>query len=381
MAAPLGQKTPLRFLLTSYEYPQFLRWLYDRSPGLADRSYDEQLRARIETGFLWGDFYSRNLRVLGHEATEVVPGNPCLQWAWAREHGLRLRRTRRWRLRYRRGWLPWLDRIEEPAWMLQVLAEQIRAFRPDVLFVRDIGTIPGRFLREMRPHVRLIVGQHASSLDSSMDYSSYDLMLSSLPNLVSHFASNGRRAELLRLGFESTVLDSIQARPRSIPVSFVGKLKDDHAGRASFLADLCRDVGVELWGPATNGLGAQVRKRYRGPAWGVDMFQVLRDSTIGLNHHETWAGPHANNLRLYEVTGVGTLLLTDWKKDLGDYFEPGSEVLAYRSVEECRELIEHYTHHDADREAIAAAGQRRTLREHTYRHRMLELLDILRKYV
>ena len=29
---------------------------------------------------------------------------------------------------------------------------------------------------------------------------------------------------------------------------------------------------------------------------------------------------HANNLRLYEATGVGAMLLTDWKPDLAELF-------------------------------------------------------------
>jgi hypothetical protein len=371
----------VRFLLTSYEYPQFVRWLYHESPGLADRPYDEQLRARMDTRFLWADFYSSNLRALGHEAVEVVPRNPFLQRTWAREHGLRVREGKSWRFRWRRGFVPWLDRVEDRGWMLEVLAEQIRAWRPDVLFVRDISSVPSAFLREIKPNVRLVVGQHASPFDPSLDYSAYDLVLSSLPNLVAHFASLGIRAEPLRLGFESTVLDRIESRPPSISVSFVGKLRDDHVGRAAFLAELCRDAKVQIWGTATDGLAPGVLDRYRGQAWGIDMFQILRDSRIALNHHEVWAGPHANNLRLYEATGVGTLLLTDWKEDLAAYFEPGAEVATYRTVDECRKLIAYYTQHDAEREAIAAAGQRRTLREHTYRHRMLDLLQILRRYV
>ena len=60
---------------------------------------------------------------------------------------------------------------------------------------------------------------------------------------------------------------------------------------------------------------------------------VLRDSRITLNHHGN-VPAFANNLRLYEATGVGTLLITDWKPDLHEVFEPGKEVVAYRSTGE-----------------------------------------------
>jgi spore maturation protein CgeB len=87
----------------------------------------------------------------------------------------------------------------------------------------------------------------------------------------------------------------------------------------------------------------------------------------------------ANNLRLYEATGVGTCLVTDWKENLPELFEPGQEVVAYRSIEECIEKVRHLLSHESERARIAAAGQARTLREHTYQRRMEELLTILER--
>jgi spore maturation protein CgeB len=112
------------------------------------------------------------------------------------------------------------------------------------------------------------------------------------------------------------------------------------------------------------------------------MYQAFRDARIVFNRHSNTADLHtANNLRLYEATGVGSLLLTDFKPNLSDMFEVGKEVVAYRNAEECAELAAYYLAHDAEREAIAAAGQRRTLREHTYAQRMRELVEIIGKYV
>ena len=369
----------MRFLFTSYEYPEFLAWLYQRHSGLERLTYAEQLRLRMETGFLWADFYSRNLRLLGHEAEELFPENPHLQFAWARENGHRAIR-RRWRFRLRRGWVPWLRRVASHDW-LKILLAQVRSFKPDVFFVRDIGVLPAEFLREAKTHARLVVGQHASFLDPARTYEGYDVILSSLPTFVDHFRRAGARADLLRLGFDPSVLQNTVERPTTVNVSFVGKLGGDHSSRAAFLGEVCGHADIELRGSATTGLSEVALERYRGPAWGMDMYQALRDSKITINHHESWAGPHANNLRLFEATGVGALLLTDWKQDLHKLFEPGREVVAYRSPEECCELIAYYLAHDRERKTIAATGQARTLREHTYFQRMQELLDLLRRYL
>src|SRR5262249_18735062 len=121
------------------------------------------------------------------------------------------------------------------------------------------------------------------------------------------------------------------------------------------------------------------RSRNRGTAWGLAMYQLLQRSKITLNHHINMAESYANNMRLYEATGVGTCLVTDWKPNLGEMFEPGKEVAAYRSPQECRDLINYYLAHDAEREALARAGQQRTLRDHTYERRMQELVELVRK--
>jgi spore maturation protein CgeB len=107
------------------------------------------------------------------------------------------------------------------------------------------------------------------------------------------------------------------------------------------------------------------------------MYGVLRNSKIAINHHIDLAGAYANNMRLFEATGVGTMLLTDWKMNIGDMFESGKEVVTYRSPEECSELVSYYLSHEDERAAIARAGQSRTLSQHTYYHRMQELSELL----
>jgi spore maturation protein CgeB len=118
-----------------------------------------------------------------------------------------------------------------------------------------------------------------------------------------------------------------------------------------------------------------------GNAWGIEMYEIMKASRMTLNCHIDVAESYANNQRLFEATGVGTLLVTDMKQNLHEMFEPGKEVVTYRTPEECVEVIKHYLEHVDEGEAIARAGHERTLREHTYYRRMQELIVILRKYL
>ena len=78
----------MRFLIVNTDYGAFLRQLYGQRSTLETAPYEEQMRARTESLFGVADFYSRNLRRLGHEARDVYANNEFMQRAWAREHGL-----------------------------------------------------------------------------------------------------------------------------------------------------------------------------------------------------------------------------------------------------------------------------------------------------
>jgi spore maturation protein CgeB len=370
----------MRFLIVTPDYDEFLHWFHRRAPHLKDASFEEQQQARWNTMFLWADFYSYHLRALGHEAWDVIYNDPYMQGAWAREHGLKVGTLPEWRLRLRRGLVPWLSRTEPPNWKEQILLAQIRHYRPDVLFLRDVNPYAVEFLRELKQHTRLIFAQHAAHLKKDRDYSCLDLFLSSLPNFVEHVRKLGGKGQLFRLGFEHRVLDHLRNGPRTIDASFIGTISQYPRSRDELIRGLCNTLDISIYGsiiPPTIDPESPLGRSYRGPAWGVEMFQYLRDSRTTLNAHVSeWAENYANNMRMYEATGVGTLLVTDWKPNLHEMFSPDSEVVTYKSPEECAEKVRYYLEHEREREAIAAAGQRRTLRDHTYFHRMQELEQI-----
>ena len=368
----------MRFLIVDTDYPAFLEWLYSRHEGLQHQSFDEQMRVRAASAFGSKDFLSENLRALGHEAFSIHANNAFIQAAWARKHG---EPDRDWEFRLRRGFVPWISRSTSGRRLDQILAAQIRHYKPDVLVNGSIDW-SNEVYREIRPYVRLLVGLHGAPLPAVWDPDVYDLMLSCVDNFVDHFRNLGLRSERLRLAFEPSLLERLSGTTPTIPVSFVGNISASHASRVQWLEHVCGRVSVKVWIPSTQGLpekSAITRHRHEA-AWGLEMYEVLHQSSMTLNHHVDVAEAYAGNLRLFEATGVGTLLVTDWKKNLHEMFEPGKEVISYRSPEECVELVEYYLDHEEERRAVAAAGQRRTLRDHTYHQRMQELVSLVQKH-
>lgn len=85
------------------------------------------------------------------------------------------------------------------------------------------------------------------------------------------------------------------------------------------------------------------------------------------------------NSRHFEITGYGGFMLTYQTEELSSCFEIGQECDVFRSEADLLDKIGYYLEHAKERREIAAAGQRRTLREHLYSHRITALVKLLRK--
>lgn len=119
--------------------------------------------------------------------------------------------------------------------------------------------------------------------------------------------------------------------------------------------------------------------RCHAPVFGIEMYRILHQSKVTFNKHSDPAEDTVDNMRMFEATGVGTCLLTDTGKNMSDLFQEDHEVVTYSSIEECIEKASYLLEHDDVRRQIAAAGQRRTLKDHTVLNRCQQIDDILQK--
>jgi spore maturation protein CgeB len=347
----------MRILIVDTCYPAFLAAHYSRHEGLAEKAYAEQWRALMDTFFGTADSYSHYLGELGHAAHEVVVDCVPLQTAWAREHGLA---------------------SETPG--EEILLRQIEDFAPDVVYLQNLHVLSDETMAELRRSGAFVAGQIASAAPDDRRLQMFDIILTSFPHFVERFRSLGVASEYLRIGFDPRVLDHLGPLSSERDITFVGALNSvRHRDGNRVLAQAARRLPVEFYGYDLRGRPpwSSVRRRYRGEKWGLDMYRLLASSRIVLNRHIADAREYANNMRLYETTGVGSVLLTDSKTNLAELFVPGREVLCYRDADD---LVTQARRYLADREArreIAAAGQARTLRDHTYATRMGELVEIL----
>jgi spore maturation protein CgeB len=388
----------MRILVLNADYPRFLAWFYRQHPGLENAAYAAQMAARNASLFGVADFYSRNFAALGHPAAEIHVNNPRLQAAWAREHGIASSEPT---VAAERRTIPaWLQRAVTPFKpMLRPLARkvglspkldtqaenillaQVEDFRPDLIINQDIFHIDTRLVRRIKDIGNpILVGQVGIEPSRGEDWTVYDLMMSQLAATVNFFRSLGVRSEVNHLAFEPAILDILPKAPTAdVDVSFVGTVSADHRQRIALLTAVAERYDLKIWGNLAAALPASspLHRCFQGEVWGAEMYQVLRRSRITLNSHIDMAGREAGNMRLFEATGVGAFLLTDFKDNLDTLFEPDREVGSWRSIDDCLKAVDRYLGDNKSRAAIAQAGQARTLSQHTFRHRAVEILGFV----
>lgn len=367
----------MRVLVLDTYYPAFTAAHYAERPGLERAPYAEQLASLIARRFGTTDAYSANLAALGHDAADAIVNCAPLQLAWAREHGPR--------------WIRAAARVAHPRARLAVLHAiahaQVAAFAPDVVYVQDLWFFARPELDRLRRPGRLVAGQIASEPPPPERLRGFDLLATSFPHYVERFRSLGVDSVYLPIAFHAPILDELPGDPgqeRPHGAVFAGGVDPRvHPAGTALIERLCAAGLLEVWGYGADALqpGSPILGRHHGEAWGLDMYRVLAGARIVVNRHIEAAEGFANNMRLFETTGMGALLLTEDAPNLGELFTPGEEVETYGSESELVEKLRHYAAHPDEARRIAASGQCRTLAEHTYARRIAELARTLEQRV
>lgn len=371
----------MKFIFVDTYYPGYLSSFRKKYPNLEGKSYNEQKRVLLDQCFGTADYYSHNLKSLGHIAEDIVVNDEILQRQWAKESGLVIEE---YLPLSKLKTLPFAYRfLGRPKWLKQIAIEQIKKASPDVVYVQDLAFFDAENLKKIKKHCRILVGQIAAPKPSQKNIKSFDLILSSFPHYVDKFRKLGVVSEYFRIGFESSLFARVGKSKRIYSVSFIGSFSPYHRKGTMILEQVAKEIPIDVWGQGINYLApwSPLRKNYHGQAWGLDMYKIMSQSRIVLNRHIDVAGNFANNMRLYEATGMGALLLTEEKKNLPELFDLGREVVAYKNSIDLLYKIKYYLKSEKERKKIAQEGQKRTLSDHTYRKRMKELVAIVKKYL
>jgi glycosyltransferase involved in cell wall biosynthesis len=408
----------LRIQRITTQYPAYFQAFYAKRPDLKSKGFAEQHAALMADASGWADFWTVAFGKLGYVMTDVISNAEPIQKTWANENGIE---------------------YTEQNWLFDITTAQVIAFQPDILFFNDYVTYTAAYLKHLRsvcPSIKLIFGWCGAPYRDGSVFSEYDIVLSSAPELVQHFTDQGHRSVLVSHAFEPRVLAKLDSVPTTaVDFSFIGsiaKKQGFHHEREALLLRLLEQTPLELWttvSPTSLSLSASIRSRQlmydfvhaakrtgipepvlqvgvfgkalrwkerptlptpvdarlaraaREPIFGLEMFAQLAHSRVTLNSHIDMSEKYASNMRLYEATGVASCLLTDWRPNMPELFEPDTEVVTFKTADECIEKVKYLLDHEEQRKAIGRAGQKRTLRDHTFDNRAVQLDDLIRAEV
>ena len=407
----------MRLLRITTNYPTYLNQFYTKNSELKNKSFSIQHQKLTEDYFGWADFWTHSIKPLGYQGTDYIANAETLQKAWAKENNIKFRKRN---------------------WLETILTAQVKDFSPDILFVDDYSTFSNKFINYLRqecPSIKLVLGWCGAPYQDSSIFNSYDIVLSNIPEFVKGFREQGHKAEYIKHAFEPRILSKINTNsPKTVDFSFLGSIfkgQSYHLEREKLIKKLVQKNNLQIWSDLSSSspnkikqlpfhqilydisqLGHQfsslsplilkipkirhylkLQKRpslddyidpiiisnSHLPVYGILMFQQLLNSKVTFNNHINVSSNSASNMRLFEATGVGTCLLTDWKENLSELFEIDREVVTYKSVDECIEKAKWLLEHPQEREQIAKVGQARTLKDHTFAQRAVELDEIIRK--
>jgi spore maturation protein CgeB len=395
-----------KLLSISSMYSGYMDSFYVKYPEITTKSYNEHLHVLLEDSTEFVASYNRTFRKLEVDANCIIANDKYLQKKWVLENGLKT------------------DKQEE------IIFKQVKFFSPEILWIENMGHITLDLLNTIRNQVKsikLIIGYHCAPFNQNVleVINGVDFLITCTPGLQSIIENKGKKTFLVYHGFDKELLKKIQDKNGILrnDLIFSGSLisgGDFHSKRKDLIETILR-ANIEI------GLFVNLESKYKirakqsifllsnllrkaglanvvnknrvfdygktwvdnyspklmgqkfPPVYGIDMYNLFKQSGIVLNFHIGVAGDYAGNMRMFEVTGVGSCLLTDDKKNMKDLFQTGSEVVVYEGVEDCIEKIKWLLENENERKKIASSGQSRTLKDHTVENRCKTIIEIINK--
>ncbi|HET6553599.1 MAG TPA: glycosyltransferase [Dyella sp.] len=134
------------------------------------------------------------------------------------------------------------------------------------------------------------------------------------------------------------------------------------------------EFDLKVFGILPDWLIERIGARYQRRAiFGDDKARAACAARIALNTLH-FAEVNSLNCRAFELAGCGAFQMISDTPVVAEHFGVDEEIVTFRTVEELIEKARHYLRHPEATARIARAGQQRAHRDHTYEHRLLELV-------
>lgn len=264
-------------------------------------------------------------------------------------------------------------------WILNVILDYIKYFKPDVIFVREVIGLPSEFWRSYNDKA-LLVSRIAAPIPRHWSLTDWNLILTSTHAYKNFFELNGVESFINPNGFDERILKEIGKCDKDYDVTFVGGLGDRYwAGRTKCVNYFAGKIDFKWWGYCGNKYPEDhpIRKSNQGITSGMDMLRIYKRSKIVFNDYGEIAENAGVNQRLFEVLGIGSLLLTRAAENLRKNF-PENIFVTFSDEKDCLDKMNYYLKNEKEREEIASAGQKFILENYSFEKLMKNIDQILK---
>ncbi len=87
----------------------------------------------------------------------------------------------------------------------------------------------------------------------------------------------------------------------------------------------------------------------------------------------------AVNQRVFDVPATGGFVISDYRKQMEELYEIGTEAVCYHDPIEIKDLVGFYLKNDTARQVVTEKAYNRTINSHTYKHRLNKVISTMRR--
>lgn len=164
-----------------------------------------------------------------------------------------------------------------------------------------------------------------------------------------------------------------ERRDYGYDVCFIGLPFENRVDIFECLRDYRLGVFGDRWTRHFAYRGQRTPSYYKGKASGEAVNKIYLSSKIVLNIHHPQS-IEGLNTRTFDIPACGAFEIVDYKKSIERHFEIDKEIVTFRNIDELKNKIDFYLKNDDLRKAIIVRGKQRVLNEHTWVHRMKDLV-------
>ncbi len=296
-----------------------------------------------------------------------------------------------------------------------LLIKQISHFKSNIVYIGNYSLLNKEFINKIKKlqHVKLIIAFHCSPVTEKIrkKLKLADIIITCTYGYKIEIEKKiKKKTFIIHHAFNAFPKKYLKNKKRSIDVTFVGSLymkSGLHINRVNLIYILLKNfnntyIGVDF--PIKNfyylliflfsfnsdyKLSEKLKLIYkifyilincRKAVYGNDMLKLLNKSKLLINSHIEDT-KYAGNMRLFEGTGMGCLVLTDNKIGLDKLFSINRQIVVYKNLVDLMSKIVFYLKNKKKLLLVAKNGHKKTFSKHNYKNRVKILDKVIRENI